>query len=183
MPKILAVDDDEPYLATLSDLLKADGYEVETCSNPREVQKVLENGPFHCVILDYFMAGLDGQDLLRLIQTKYPNLPVIICSGYLEPQQLEELKQEGAGAVFQKPFEHEALRSTINKLMAASSDDDTMSIIIKGYNFKTVRDTVFRKLIIKALTKSKFNATHAAKLLGISRQSLLRYTKRYQINY
>lgn len=183
MSKILLVDDDETYLAALSDLLREDGYEVETCSDPRVVPTVLEKSRFQCVVVDYFMPGLDGQDLLRLIQTKYPALPVIICSGYLEPQQLNELKQEGATAVLQKPFEHEMFRATLNKVMAFSSNEDTFSVLIKGYNFRSARDTVLRKLIIHALTKSKFNATHTARLLGISRQSLLRYLKRYHINY
>ena len=63
---------------------------------------------------------------------------------------------------------------------AAAKQEERLRL---GYDLRTVRETVLRKLIIKALTKCAFNATHAAKLLGISRQCLLRYVKRYKIAY
>ncbi|OGX06551.1 MAG: hypothetical protein A3G87_07380 [Omnitrophica bacterium RIFCSPLOWO2_12_FULL_50_11] len=126
------------------------------------------------------MPGLDGEDVLHLIHSAYPEVPVIICSGYTDFKDSYFL-QEGAQDILRKPFDHQVLFDTLNRVVTRK--EEITQIAVKGYDLRNARETVIRKLIVKVLSKSGFNVTHAAKLLGVSRQCLLRYMKRFHINH
>lgn len=178
--KVLVIDDDTKYLEEMDSLLKEAGYQVETCADPLKANEFLARGPVSCVILDYKMPGLDGQDLLHLIHAKHPEIPVILCSAYLEREGPYFLK-EGAFEILSKPFSSRILFDTIQKALA--KEEEVTPIFVKGYDLRAARATITRKMIVKALSRSEFNVTHAAKLLGISRQGLIRYMKRFQISH
>lgn len=182
MARILVVDDDQNFLTLTETLLKEEGHEVKTCTDPHKTIETLAAEGYQCVLLDYHMPKLDGQDLLRLIHTKFPNLPVLICSGYLDVNEAD-LIQEGASALLHKPFDAPVLFDTIKRILAEEMVEEEMTQVqVRGYNLRESRELLNRKLIIKALTKSSFNTTHAAKLLGISRQYLMRYLKIHQLD-
>lgn len=179
MPKILVVDDDRGYLDAVQDLLKSESYEVEICNDPLKAVDLLDKNSVQCVLLDYHMPGMDGEDLLHLIHSKYPEIPVIICSGYLGSKD-HYLMHEGAYDILIKPFDNHVLSETLTRAMATG--DETTPILIDGFNLRSAKEGLFRKLIIKALSRTEFNITQAAKLLGISRQHLMRYMKLFQIH-
>lgn len=182
MAHILVVDDDESFLALTETLLKEAGYEVKSCRDPHKAIETLSAEDCRCVLLDYHMPKLDGQDLLRLIHTKFPQLPVLICSGYLDVSEADLLR-EGATALLHKPFDTPVLCDTIKRILAQEVvEEEITQVQVRGYNLREARELLNRKLIIKALTKSAFNLTHAAKLLGISRQYLMRYLKSHQLD-
>ena len=183
MAGILVVDDDETFLTLTATLLKEQGHEVKTCKDPHKAVDILSaDDGYQCVLLDYHMPKLDGQDLLRLIHSKFPKLPVLICSGYLDVNEAD-LIRDGAAALLHKPFDSPALLDTIKRTLAEEVVEEEMTQVqIRGYNLRESRELLNRKLIIKALTKSSFNVTHTAKLLGISRQYLMRYLKSNKIN-
>lgn len=178
--KILVVDDDRSFLEEISGLLNDEGYEVNTCAESGKALSMVDSYKPHCVIMDYSMPALDGQDLLLLIQRKHAELPVIMCTGVIDINTSYLLKS-GAREVLQKPFSDTALLNSIEQ--AVSEGGDSIPIQIKGFNLREIRDTVLRKVIVKALSRTNFNITHSASLLGISRQCLLRYIKRLQISY
>ena len=112
--KILVVDDDKDYLEVLSDLLKEHGYGVICCSSSLNALEIVSKMLFQCVLLDYRMPFLDGQDVLRLVHARFPNIPVIMCSGFIGDQE-PAFVQAGAFQVLHKPFEQQALLHTIRK--------------------------------------------------------------------
>lgn len=180
MNKVLVIDDDALYLDVVKSLLKEAGYEVETCQNPHEGLRLLKENPPQCVLLDFSMPGLDGEDVLDLIHSKHPEIPVIVCSGYLDAEDPHFLR-EGAYAILRKPYEHGVLLDTVGR--AVASEQNLMTIMIESYNLKKAKETLIRKLIIKALGKMNFNVALAANLLGVSRQCLFAYIKRLKISY
>lgn len=179
MDKVLVVDDDVQYLEMMQDLLKDAGYDVQTCPDPLKAIDCLTAHSARCVLLDFHMPGLDGEDLLHLIHSKHPEIPVIICSGHLEAEE-NYLIHEGAFEILAKPFDHQALCEVLNR--ALEKGHEVTPVVVEGLDLRAARDTVMRKVIIKALSKADFNVTQAAKLLGISRQYLIRYLKFYQIH-
>lgn len=178
--KIMIVDDDKSYLEEIESTLKEEGYETLVCQDSSRTLSTIQESRPRLVLLDVRMPALDGQDLLLLIRRKYPDLPVIICTG-LTHIDSHYLLKSGASEVLLKPFSHTALLGAIEQ--AVSGEGESIPMVLHGFNLKEIRDSVLRKVIVRGLSRSNFNVTHTATLLGISRQCLLRYIKRLQITY
>lgn len=90
---ILCVDDDESGLLLRKLLLEAEGYEVLTADSGRNGLTVLEKQPVDAVILDYAMPTMNGGEVAGVIRHKWPNLPIIMLSGYTEdvPEEIRAL--------------------------------------------------------------------------------------------
>jgi CheY-like chemotaxis protein len=79
---ILCVDDEETALLLRRRVLEKAGYRVFTALTGREGIEIFRYQPIDVVILDYWMADMDGLDVaaaLKLINTK---TPIIMLSGY-----------------------------------------------------------------------------------------------------
>jgi CheY-like chemotaxis protein len=79
---ILCVDDEETALLLRRRVLEKAGYRVFTALTGREGIEIFRYQPIDVVILDYWMADMDGLDVaaaLRLINTK---TPIIMLSGF-----------------------------------------------------------------------------------------------------
>ena len=81
MYKILAVDDDQSFLDSVTGLLKYKGYTVDKLLNPADALGKIDNEEYDCILLDVKMPGIDGIELLEQIIQKYPEIPVIMISG------------------------------------------------------------------------------------------------------
>jgi two-component system, response regulator YesN len=83
--KILIVDDEYLLRQGLKHLVdwKKEGFEiVGECSNGKEALDLIETAKPHIVISDIVMPVMDGIELSKLIKTKYPEVQIIILSGY-----------------------------------------------------------------------------------------------------
>ena len=82
MERILIVDDQAFYAAYLAEDLEKIGYGVEIVSLAEEVLIRIEEINPDIILLDLYLEGFEGFDLLRDIKFRYPDLPVIILSAY-----------------------------------------------------------------------------------------------------
>ncbi|MDY6953812.1 MAG: response regulator [Thermodesulfobacteriota bacterium] len=82
MARILIVDDQACIREFLSDELIAEGYRVDTAADVGAVPGHMQFSPPDLVILDLFLDGPDGLEILRQIKDQYPGLPVIIFTAY-----------------------------------------------------------------------------------------------------
>ncbi len=178
--KILMIDDDESFLQETGELFKEGGYESRGCKDPHRALEAVQEYKPDCIMVDFCMPGMDGHDLLLLMRRKFPAVPIIICSG-MPAMDHRHLLKAGAADVIQKPFSHSTLFNIIEQ--ALSQKEEMTPVMVKGFNLREIRNTVLRKVIIKALAKTDFNITHSASLLGVSRQCLLRYIKQLHIAY
>ncbi len=79
---ILCIDDEEPGLKVRKILLETAGHKVLTALSGREGIKAFESEPVDAVILDYWMAGMNGVATARELKRINPSVPVIILSAY-----------------------------------------------------------------------------------------------------
>jgi CheY-like chemotaxis protein len=68
--RILVVDDDEMVLMALEELLKPEGYQVQTVSSGTEALQKLEEGGYDLLMLDVIMPEMDGYELCKRIREK-----------------------------------------------------------------------------------------------------------------
>jgi len=82
--RILLAEDDESFLATLEDVLEADGrFEiVGRAHNGREAVELAHALKPDAVVMDIEMPEVDGVEATRLLQIERPGLPVIAISGH-----------------------------------------------------------------------------------------------------
>ena len=79
--RILLVDDDPASLMTMERALSKQGYDVVGEVLPHAAQGLLDRGPFHIVITDYVMPGLNGLELLRYARAARPEVMRILVTG------------------------------------------------------------------------------------------------------
>ena len=82
MKSILIVDD-QPYVRELlSEMLTREGYRVASIGDIQSMWRHLRDSPPDLVLLDLYLNGSKGWDVLRDIKSIDPNLPVLIVTGY-----------------------------------------------------------------------------------------------------
>jgi DNA-binding response OmpR family regulator len=82
MAKILIVDDEDIARLTLAEILRLEGYEIQSVSNGEAAVEALRCEPFDIMVLDLKMAGMSGMDVLRSVVDKLPDLSVIVLTAY-----------------------------------------------------------------------------------------------------
>ena len=82
MTLVLVVDDAAPLAEQYAyDLRRMGGYEVITASDGAKALELIAGAPVDCVILDLEMPGMDGFEVLRVLERKGIPVPVIVYTG------------------------------------------------------------------------------------------------------
>jgi two-component system NtrC family response regulator len=116
--EILIVDDDLGLAATLRDLLSEEGYSAAVAANADEAGRLLDENPSAALaLLDLVMPGCDGLALMERLHTRHPELPVLIMTGFGTIETAVEAIKRGAEDYLTKPFDREAVRKKVGRLM------------------------------------------------------------------
>jgi len=115
--RILVVDDDELILASLSEFLRLEGYEVETSASFREASAHLGAEAFQVVIADVSMPEVDGLELLKMIRNRYPDTAVIMITGYGTIESAVEAIKRGAFDYLTKPIIDDEIKLVIERAL------------------------------------------------------------------
>ena len=115
--KILLVDDDPSILEILADLMAIFGHEYETAKDGLEASEKLKHDFFHIVLTDMMMPGMDGMDLLKYIHGNYPNIKIMVVTGYDRTFTYTDVIRAGASDFISKPFNTDELEAKINRLV------------------------------------------------------------------
>lgn len=114
--KILVVDDTLASLKLLSDILKAEGYEVRSAISGELAVESAINNPPELVLLDISMPGMDGFEVCRRLKAHLDtrNVPVIFVSALSDTD--EKVEGFGLGAVdfVTKPYQREELLARVS---------------------------------------------------------------------
>ena len=124
--KILIVDFDEESLASLSNLVLEEGFQVVTASDGLSGYEKFKADDFDLVILEPMLPKLHGFDLCkRITQNPLKKTPIIVVTGiYREPScKLEALQVYGASAFFTKPWNKDDLRSKMLQLLVERKEN------------------------------------------------------------
>jgi CheY-like chemotaxis protein len=82
--KVLAVDDDRLVLFNTTAMLEELGHEVVEAGSGEEALSLLEKSGFDVLITDQAMPRMTGLQLLDVVRERWPDLPVILATGYAE---------------------------------------------------------------------------------------------------
>ena len=121
MANILIVDDDDAVRGILLELL-SEKYECNTASSAEEAFQYLEIEAYDVVLTDIAMPGVTGIELLKRIQLKDLETPVIFISGKNGEEDPEALKQLGAFAYVRKPFSLDEIEYLVGQALNGSQE-------------------------------------------------------------
>ena len=117
-PAILVVDDDASLAATLKEFLSREGYQVEVAQSGAEALAVHAANPrISLALVDLIMPLVDGLTLTGELRRRDPDLAVVIMTGYGTIETAIEAIKKGAEDYLTKPFDYEAVRKKIARLM------------------------------------------------------------------
>ncbi|MFO7765445.1 MAG: response regulator [Pelovirga sp.] len=121
-PKILFVDDEQALMVLGDDLLTDEGYEVVCASSGRQALDLFEQHEhqFDLVVTDESMPGMTGIELAQRLFVLAPQLPVVLCSGFLLSMEDEGVAQTNIKAVLAKTDVFLKLPQQIKTLLTTS---------------------------------------------------------------
>lgn len=114
--KILVVDDETIVLESCKRVLE-DRFEVIPAGSVDEALEAMRREPIEMVLLDIKMPGKDGMSLLRELKEKWPNIPVIVMSGYATTETVEQVSKTEAATFIAKPFTPDELVEAVAKVI------------------------------------------------------------------
>jgi len=102
--KILVVDDEENVCQSIKKVLGRRGYNVSHALTVEQAVNLIKEMTFDLVITDMMIPGTSGLELLQIIRTNYPELEVIMITGYASIESAVTATKLGATAYLPKPF-------------------------------------------------------------------------------
>jgi len=102
--RVLIVDNEAILRTLLERILKKEGYEVFSVDSVQAALDRLENTQIEIVISDINMPGTDGLELLRRIKKDYPDICVVMMTGYSDAFSVKDVLMLGADDYITKPF-------------------------------------------------------------------------------
>jgi two-component system, NtrC family, response regulator HydG len=121
MQKILIIDDDRDMCLLLKRFLTRHGFEVLEAYNGKKALEILDETEPSLVMCDFRLEDMEGNVLLGKIKEKYPQLPVIIITGYSDIKIAVEVMKMGAYDYITKPLFPDEILVTIRKALETSA--------------------------------------------------------------
>ncbi len=128
-PKLLVIDDDDAHREGMVMMLEDEGYEIDSAESGEVALQLIDKNYFDLVITDYKMHGIDGMELLKLINDRNPLLKVIMVTGFGTFEHAVEAIHLGAIDYIPKPVDPKKLKIVISKTLGlVESENITQKI-------------------------------------------------------
>ncbi len=122
LQNIWVVDDDRSIRWVLEKALEKEGLSVETFDSGDAVLKQLRVKQPTAIVSDVRMPGMDGLELLNILQEDFPNLPVIIMTAHSDLDSAVSAYQGGAFEYLPKPFDVDEAVAVTRRALALAQE-------------------------------------------------------------
>ena len=137
--KVLLVDDEADFLATLAERLETRGMKVNTATSGEDAVAKVDDQSFDLIILDLAMPGIDGLETLKRIKAKQPDAEIIMLSGQGSIKTSIEAMKLGAEDFIEKPV-------NISELMDKISEaKDKRMLVLQSKSVKEIEKILHTK--------------------------------------
>jgi DNA-binding response OmpR family regulator len=120
MPRILVIDDQSDVRTMISIVLRVNHFEIVEAASGAAGLKEFENSSFDLAIVDIFLQGTNGFDVIRKMRERAPKLPVVAISGMATLDFVSVSPELSDVVCLQKPFRPNELVRAIEAALAPS---------------------------------------------------------------
>ena len=113
--RLLIVDDEIVVRNTLSKILSDCGYDVFCVEDGQTALNIIKEDSYDLILLDLKLDGMDGLKMLELLRKTNKEIPVILISGYLTIENIEEASKYKIFSYIRKPFKIIDLREKVRR--------------------------------------------------------------------
>jgi DNA-binding response OmpR family regulator len=104
MPRILVIDDQPDVRKMISIVLRIHHFEVVEAASGDAGLREFENSSFDLAIVDIFLQGTNGFDVITMMRERVPNLPIVAISGMTTLDFVSGSPELSNVICLQKPF-------------------------------------------------------------------------------
>jgi len=193
---VLLVEDDQVLRMLLRNTLEHADYTVmEAETRPLALAKLREQDSIAVAIVDLGLppvehTTLEGLALIRTVVTDNPDIKIIVLTGQDEEQSALEAIRDGAFDFLSKPARSEDILLAVQRAFLFHRKEQDM--MADGHarlqlhtrytdGLKAVREDAEEKLVRQVLKDTGFNVYKSAEKLGIKRESIYYFMKKFQI--
>ena len=115
MPDVLVVEDDRVVLAAMVRACRSEGLEIAEADSVGRALTAMEGTTCRLALVDLMLPGRDGLELLEILATDRPAMPVVTISGYATAENAVQSLQLGAFDFLPKPFDLEELVGVVRR--------------------------------------------------------------------
>ena len=118
MKKILIVDDETGIIEEVKSYFEEEGFDVYTADTGKDGLESLEKIKPDLLIVDMKLPDMSGLNLLKVCKETLPQTKVIVNTGYVDQNIIDEAERLGRDTFLQKPFSLERLKQEVDFLLA-----------------------------------------------------------------
>lgn len=111
--RILIVDDEQNIVRSLTEILTDEGYEVTNTGDGIKALEIIQKDPPDLVLLDIWLPGMDGIEVLKTVKAYHPAIEIIIMSGHGTIETAVKATKLGAQDFIEKPFSLDRITQSI----------------------------------------------------------------------
>lgn len=118
-PRLLVVDDEEMALMMVKQLLTTAGYHVTTAQSGFECLDLFRRRPlsYQLILLDLTMPFMDGEETFQRLREIRSDVPVMLCTGFIQNERLEKLMAAGLSGFLRKPFAPDEITTQVKAVL------------------------------------------------------------------
>lgn len=186
MPKILLVDDVDLFLELERSYLEGCDYDLITASSGEETLQRLDKIAPDVLLLDYYMPGINGDEVCRLIRknTTWEKLPILMVTAAGKPEEVQNCLDAGCDDYITKPVNKQELREKVERLLGTVQRRSSERVAVKlpiqlqeggRLHVVTAEDISTSGVCLKAPLALEENTTVEMKLEGVDGKTLSLY--------
>lgn len=194
---ILLVEDDSVLRMLLHETLRNEGFIVTEAANRPEAMRIIADAQnLGVAIVDLGLppmehTTIEGLTLIRDVNADSSKLKIIVLTGQDEEQAALEAIREGAFDFLAKPARTEDILNAVNRALLfhrkeRDLSEDGMARLQFNARYtdglKAVREEAEEKLVRQVLRETGFNVYKSAEKLGVKRESIYYFMKKFQIS-
>ncbi len=124
--KILIVDDEQDVRDIFKDRLEKGGYNPILAENGEDAIALLRSGDnminVGLILCDIRMPKVNGVECITFLKQQAPGIPVVVVTGYPDPELARDLIAKGVKEYLVKPVDNDTMMNMVNRIVAEGKD-------------------------------------------------------------
>jgi CheY-like chemotaxis protein len=115
--RLLVLDDDPAVCRVIQSSLARNQFTVDAVSDPTQMETWLERDPYHIIIMDYCIPGLDSEKLLDQVREKQPDASIIVVTAFPSIDSALNCLRARTYDYLTKPFQVNVLQRIVTRCL------------------------------------------------------------------